>query len=333
MDTTDCPPVSIVICARNEAHNLRKNLPLILNQNYRSFEVVVVNDDSTDDTAQVLLDFQQKYSYIRIINISNKKNLDIGKKAALSKGIEAAQHEILLLTDADCAPVSEWWLQKMQQTIRGDIEIGLGYGPYNKGAGLLNKFIHYETVYTAIQYLSFALGKQTYMGVGRNLIYQKKLYYQANGFSGHKHIASGDDDLFVKDVARKNNVNIIIDSDTFMYSEPKQTWKAYYRQKVRHLSTSTVYRPYHQLLLGALSASHFLHYVTFFLFILKFSIIFAVVIYMVRIMVLLFLFSRLLRLLDSPLSIRWIPILDTLYVFFYLFFLPSLFTGKNNRWT
>lgn len=331
--STDGLPVSVIICARNESKNLQKNLDRILNQNYHSFEVIVVNDHSTDDTANVLLEFRKKNPYLRIINFTNNKKSHVGKKFALAKGIEAAQHETLLLTDADCHPASLNWIQKMQQPIREHIEIGLGYGPYETTTGILNKFIHYETVYTAIQYLSFALFKTPYMGVGRNLIYKKKLFHQAKGFDKHKHIASGDDDLFIKDVARKNNVSIIIDEDTFMYSEPKHTWKAYYRQKVRHLSTATTYNGQHQLMLGLLSASHFGHYLGILLLILKFSIIFAGVIYMVRILILVFVTSRIFKQLNTPLSIRWIPILDALYVLFYIIFLPSLITGKNNQWT
>ncbi len=327
------PPVSVIICAKNEAENLKKNLPHILNQTYRSFEVIVVNDDSTDTTAQVLLDFQQKNPYLRIINFTNTSKSQVGKKFALTEGINAAQHEVLLLTDADCRPTSELWIKKMQQLIKNKIEIGLGYGPYYNTNGLLNKFIHYETVYTAIQYFSFALCGQTYMGVGRNLIYRKSLFLQTKGFTKHQHIASGDDDLFINQVATRQNVAITLDSDTFMYSDPKETWRQFYRQKMRHLSTGTVYQPKHQVLLGLLSLSHFLHYFCVFYLILQFSTIFAGVIYIVRMLTLLFLYTFILKKFRLPSLWKWIPTLDLMYIMYYVVFIPTLIIGKKNQWT
>ena len=329
------PAVSIIICAKNEAKNLKENLPHILSQNYRSFEIIVVNDNSTDNTAQVLLDFNKKNAYLRIINFSNTKKSQVGKKFALAHGIKAAQNEILLLTDADCKPSSNLWLQKMQSLISNNdnIEIGLGYGPYDKALGFLNKFIRYETVYTAIQYFSFALIGQAYMGVGRNLLYKKKLFHQAKGFDKHEHIASGDDDLFINEVARKTNVAITLNEKTFVYSEPKKTWRSFYRQKTRHLTTSTSYRTTHKLLLGALSASHFLHYLGGVLLAMKFSIMFAGVIYTVRIITLVYWYAPILKKMKEYPLLMWIPILDAFHIVYYLIFLPKLFIGKKNKWT
>lgn len=331
--TKNQAPVSIIICAKNEAENLQKNLSLILNQNYRSFEVIVVNDGSNDATAKVLLEFQEKNSYLRIIDLSNINKVHQGKKFALAKGIEAAKYELVLLTDADCCPTSPLWLAKMQQGIKDNIEIGLGYGPYYSKKSFLNKFIRFETVYTAIQYLSFALVGQAYMGVGRNLIYRKSLYFKVNGFTKHEHIASGDDDLFINEVANKRNVSVILNRETFMYSQPKISWQNFYRQKKRHLSTGTAYKPRHQALLGLLSCSHFLHYLIFFLFILEFSIIFVGIIYIARIITLTLWYKPILHKLDESDLLKWIPILDAFFVLYYLVFLPSLLIGKKNQWT
>ena len=179
---TDLPPISIIICARNEAENLRKNLPTILNQEYASFEVIVVNDASTDETLSVLNSFLSKYHHLRIINITDKKI--IGKKGALAEGIEAAKYEWLLLTDADCYPFTKNWILGMIKGVDAK-EIGLGYAPYEKRDGFLNTFIRYETVWTATQYMGFALAGEPYMGVGRNIIYMKKLYEKVGGFQKH----------------------------------------------------------------------------------------------------------------------------------------------------
>jgi cellulose synthase/poly-beta-1,6-N-acetylglucosamine synthase-like glycosyltransferase len=331
-DTNSLPPVSIIICAKNEAANLLKNLPSVIGQTYPMFELIVVNDNSDDDTERILLDFSAKTKYFRMVNNNNNTKGQLGKKFALSKGIEAAQYDLILLTDADCRPNSQKWLYHMQSVINNNIEIALGYGPYEKASGWLNKFIRFETVYTAIQYFSFALSGSPYMGVGRNLMYKKKLFEQVNGFSKHEHIASGDDDLFINEVATQKNVTIVLDEKTFVYSEAKNTWSSYYRQKRRHLTTGTHYLLKHQFLLGLLSVSHFLHYTAGIVLILKFSTIFVLFIYVVRLFVVLLVYAATLKKLRELDLLFWIPILDAAYILYYAIFWPTLMFGKTKTW-
>lgn len=325
-------PVSIIICARNEAENLKHNLPRILNQNDRLYEVLVVNDNSQDDTLKVLTYLCQKYSHLRIINFYNKNKLQVGKKFALAKGIAEAKHEVLLLTDADCCPMSADWLGEMRAVVSDRIEVGLGYAPYYIKSGLLNKIIRFETVYTAVQYLSFALAGMPYMGVGRNLIYKKNLFRKANGFKKHEEIASGDDDLFINEVANSDNTRIILKPETFMLSPSKETWQGWFRQKSRHLTTGKHYRTKHKILLGLLSASHLAHYLAGVVVGLKFSIIFAFLIYAVRVSVITVFYGLILKKLQDRALIKWIPILDAVFVVYYLVFAPILFFGKTKRW-
>ena len=325
-------PVSIIICARNEATNLKSNLPYILDQDFPEFEVIVVNDDSSDGTEMVLHKAAAKSSNLRIVKISDKGSKQIGKKFALAKGIEAARYELLLLTDADCRPNSRQWLSLMQNEITDKIDIALAYGPYFKHDGLLNKFIRFETVYTAIQYFSFALIGLPYMGVGRNLIYKKKLYTQFGGFKKHEHIASGDDDLFINAIARENNVSIVIHPKAFVYSEPKKNWKDYYRQKLRHLTTGVHYKIKHQALLGMLSLSHFLHYTMGAVLLLKTSTIFVLFIYVVRISIVLYVYAAIFNKLRESSLLKWIPFLDAAYILYYILFTPTLLFGKTERW-
>lgn len=326
-------PVSIIICARNEAQNLEKNLPRILNQNYRLFEVVVVNDNSNDTTYGVLLKYKKIYSNLQIINLDTKPLGMVGKKFPLKIGIESSKYATLLLTDADCCPSSSEWLFCMQSRITDTTKIVLGYGPYTFYPSLLNRFIRFETVYTAIQYFSFALAKLPYMGVGRNLAYRKELFALSDGFEKHKHIASGDDDLFINEVATGENVNIVLEKESFVYSEPKTTWRDYYRQKTRHLSTATSYQLKHKLLLGLLSASHFLFYVTgITLFVLKFNVIFLGTLFVIRSVVLFYYYARILKRFQEKRLLLWIPILDFMFILYYITFTPILFFRKTIQW-
>jgi hypothetical protein len=175
-------------------------------------------------------------------------------------GIKEARHEIVLLTDADCIPASEFWMQKMQDGYYDGIEVVLGYSPYKKGPGMLNKIIRFDTFHTALQYLSYALAGLPYMGVGRNLSYKKAVFLRNKGFSAINHLPGGDDDLFINKVANKDNTAIVVDPDTFMMSEPKKTFGEWFRQKTRHHSAAKYYKPRDKLLLGLYSASHTLFY-------------------------------------------------------------------------
>ena len=335
-DQIEEKPVSIVICARNEAENLTKFLPRILSQNYRLYEVIVVNDNSDDTTEEVLIQLSINCPYLRIINIHNKYEFDsqVGKKKVLAEGIDAARHNVLLLTDADCEVASKDWLRKMQGSLQGDKQIVLGYSPYIRYPGCLNLFIRYEAVYTAVQYFSFALAKMPYMGVGRNLAYHKHLYELAGGFKKHEHIASGDDDLFINQVSTQKNVTINIDSDSFTYSEPKRSWKAYFRQKARHMTTGREYQTQHILLLGLLSATHFGHYFLGGLLLMtQYSVNVVIILYLIRMISLIILYGKILKQLRDPSMLIWIPILDAAFIIYYVVFAPFLMTGKRNQWT
>ena len=323
--------VSIIICAKNEAKNLENNLPLILNQNYRSFEVLVVNDNSTDNTEIALLKLRKKYPTLRIATLNSKPKNIKGKKYALSQGIAFAKYDTLLLTDADCCPASKEWLYEMQKPINGSVEVGLGYSPYKYEKGLLNIFIRFETVYTAIQYLSFSLIGRPYMGVGRNLIYRKSLFSKVNGFNEHMHIASGDDDLFINKVSDKKNTKIILNKNSFVLSEPKKTWKDYYHQKMRHLTTGIHYKMWHKILLGGLSFSHLMHYIfAFLLIILKISTMFVGLIYVARILIVLIIYAATLKKFQDKSLLKWIPLLDAAFIFYYIILSPIL-TYRNTE--
>src|SRR5664279_5158118 len=146
-------PVSVIICSRDEAANLVKNLPGALIQQYKTtHEVIVVNDNSFDESKYILEEYQRTYKQLQVVELKQEAKLIPGKKFPLSIGIKTAKYEIVLLTDADCVPASEWWIDKMQETYDDDTEIVLGYGAYHKKKGLLNKLVRWETFHTALQY-------------------------------------------------------------------------------------------------------------------------------------------------------------------------------------
>jgi glycosyltransferase involved in cell wall biosynthesis len=253
-------PVSVIICARNEEENLRNNLPLVLSQEYPEFEVIVVDDASTDGTADLLRDLRQEYPRLRTSSIRQKVHISKGKKLALTVGIKAARYDWVLLTDADCRPAGNMWLSAMQRNFTRDAGIVLGYGPYRKTRGLLNLVIRYDAFFIAVQYFGFALAGMPYMGVGRNLAYRREIFFRHRGFASNYELASGDDDLFINEVAAKEKTLIEIRPGSHTFSEPARSWRAWYFQKRRHLTTGPRYRPLTKLLLGTETASRLLFY-------------------------------------------------------------------------
>lgn len=256
----DKKPISVIVSARNEADNLKKNLPKILNQEYAQFELIVINDRSEDDTANVLDKLKQTYHNLTITTINDLSETGAGKKRALTEGIKFAKNEYLVFTDADCYPVSKRWLKLLAATYKKDTEIVLAYGAYEDQKTFLNKIIRFETLTIALQYMSYSLVGMTYMGVGRNLSYKKSVYRRTEGFKSHMGILSGDDDLFVNEAADKKNTTIILNKESITRSEPKKSFKEYIVQKRRHLLTGRLYKKKHQIFLGTEIFSRFFFY-------------------------------------------------------------------------
>lgn len=257
-------PVSVIICAWNEEDNLRAHLESVLNQDHPKFEVIVVNDHSTDETDILLHEWQKAFSHLHAINL-NRENANMrGKKFAISMGIKGAKYDRLVFTDADCRPTSDQWLRHMSAAMVGEKKVILGYGGFEKLPGLLNKFYRYEALHIAVQYMSYALAGKPYMGVGRNMAYLKELFFQTKGFIKHRHIASGDDDLLVNEVSTGENTTIVIHANAHTISEPKNTWSEWWTQKRRHLSTSGLYRWESKVLLGIYNLTTLGFYLGFF---------------------------------------------------------------------
>lgn len=244
-------PVSVIICAKNEAENLERNLPHILNQDYTNYEVVLVNDGSTDQTLEIMEQYKAKHKTVKVVDVKTNEAFWGNKKYALTLGIKASTHNFLVFTDADCRPNSSLWLQHISSKFSNQKAIVLGYGAYEKKKfSVLNLLIRFETILTALQYFSYAKLGIPYMGVGRNMAYRKELFFNNNGFNGHMSVKSGDDDLFINEVADKGNTALCYVKESFTISAPEESLKGWIRQKRRHVSTSRLYKFKHKLLLG-----------------------------------------------------------------------------------
>lgn len=254
-------PVSVIICAKNEEHNLSKNLKVILNQNYSEFEVVVVDDFSSDSTQKVLQKIQKKYPRLKIIQ--PKKKSSNSKRNALKTGVLAANYDLVLLTDADCRPLTKRWIQSMSASLSKDKPCVLGYSPYAKHASFLNYIIQCETLQTACLYFSRALAKKAYMSVGRNVMYTKTFFLDNENFENENELTSGDDDLLIQNVKDKSQITVNLNTNSFVESQPKRTWTTWWKQKLRHYSTASHYDKHSQIFLGLYHLGHLVFWISF----------------------------------------------------------------------
>lgn len=254
------PGVSVIICARNEADNLRNYLPVILEQDYPTFEVIVINDESSDETPIILDRYARLYNNLHVTFVPEGAKIQSSKKLGLTLGVKAAKYDYLLFTDADCRPATRHWISSIVQHYTPGTEIVLGYGAYFKEKSVLNKLIQYDTFFNGLLFLGMAASGKPYMGVGRNLSYTKALFEQKKGFSGTLQLRSGDDDLFINKTATSSNTQIAIGEESVTWSEPKHTWKEWVQQKKRHLYVSPYYSTASKLRIGTESFSRALFY-------------------------------------------------------------------------
>lgn len=316
------PPISIIIAARNESDNLYENLPSILSQDYPEFEVIVVNNQSIDDSGWLLTAFCQQFPNLRVVELGRNKHLRPGKKLPITLAIKAAKYEHFVLTDADCKPTSSNWLRLMASKFNDQKQIVIGYGPFTKSKGIINKIIRFDTAWIGVSYLSMALAKLPYMGVGRNIAYTKSVFNSVNGFKSHYSIPSGDDDLFIQEAAKKNNYTIQIDADSHCYSPAAPSWSRWVYQKSRHYSTSSRYKKFKKFLLGIYPLTLILMWISVIpLFFFKEMIFISGCIFLVIILFKWWIQGRCLNQLKEHKFARFFPFWDL----FYALLIPILY--------
>jgi len=293
--------VSVIICARNEAENLSSFLPSVLEQDYPDYEVIVVNDCSEDNSDDVLGKYLLQYPHLKVSNITKDPKFTHNKRFAQFIGIKAAKNEILLFTDADCQPESDKWIEKMTSNFNDNTFFVLGYGGYLKEKGFLNKYIRYESMFIAMQYLGMAIRGNPYMGVGRNLAYRRSVFFSNSGFGAHNHLISGDDDLFVNTNATASNTHVEFSESTHTRSIPCPDLKELIKQKKRHLTTAPYYKLRDKLLLITEPATRVLFFTTLIL-LLSFGYLwpFVLAVFAIRLSTQVTIFSLVQKKLNEP---------------------------------
>lgn len=335
-NTVECF-VSVIIAAHNEAENLPVLLKSLQEQEYIKFEVIIANDRSTDETDKILTDAEKQWDCLKVVHISEVPRGMNPKKYALQSAIKIAQGEILLLTDADCEPCSPGWITNMVNHYGDDTEIVLGFSDYSIEKTLLNKFIRWETFYTAVQYFSLAFIGFPYMGVGRNLSYKKSLFKNKEGFKGVSHITGGDDDLFVSRWANKENTSLAFSPETQTLSVPKKSIEAWFKQKHRHLSVGVFYPFRILVMLGIIQVSYIFFYLLLVvLLFIAYKIVIVASVYLFRILTVWIILDSIAVKFYGK-QRRWqlslfVPIFELFYVAYYIIAGIAALTNRNIKW-
>jgi len=332
---TEKRAVSIIICARNEAENLVNFLPAVLEQDYPDYEVIVVNDCSEDNSYDILGQYLMNYPHLKVSSVNKDPKFTHNKKFAQFIGIKASKNDILLFTDADCQPESDKWLEGMTAHFNEKINFVLGYGGYLMEKGLLNKYIRYDSMTIAMQYLGMAIRGLPYMGVGRNLAYRRSVFFANKGYGAHNHIVSGDDDLFVNTNANRDNTSVEFRKSTHTRSVPCSGLNEWIKQKKRHLTTAPFYKIRDKVLLVSESLTRILFYSTF-IILLSYSFLWQVVlsIFLLRLITQIIVFSLVQKKLNEPGIAKYSLFFDIFSpVITGIVFLSNIrFRPGKNRW-
>lgn len=242
------PFVSVIVSARNEETHVEDLLGCLVAQDYPSYEIIIVNDRSSDNTSAIVEQFQQQHPIIRRIDITSPSQDMSSKKHALAQGIVGSKGEILMFTDADCRPPS-CWTSSLVRGFEENVGLVAGYSPYSPGqqstvpgrsllTSLLNNFIQYEE-FKGATWSAGSIGlNRGWLCTGRSLAYRRTVYDEVGGFEGIKHSVSGDDDLFLQLVRRntKWQMRYVTSPKSYVPTVPPRTFHEFVEQRTRHFS-------------------------------------------------------------------------------------------------
>jgi glycosyltransferase involved in cell wall biosynthesis len=327
-------PVSVIVCAHDEEANLRELVPLLLQQAHPEFEVIVVEDRCNDGTYDYLLQATKEHPRLKMVRVVEKPEHINGKKFGLTLGIKAAKYDWVLFTDADCRPSGNNWIKYMTERYKPNTKIVLGFSPYIKSKGLLNAFIRFESLLTGIQFIGLALLGRPYMGVGRNLLYNKYLFLKNKGFNEHLSVNGGDDDLFINQHASRKNTLVQIGEGSLTFSKPKNTWREFYFQKLRHLAVGKRYRFFDRVILGIFVLTWIANWLVVVPKVVFFSPLDLQLLafLLLRWLFLIILFYKASKKLGTPFEAWKVPFLDFLFAFYYLVAGTVAFSAKRIQW-
>uniref|UniRef100_UPI004047640B glycosyltransferase n=1 Tax=Algoriphagus sp. TaxID=1872435 RepID=UPI004047640B len=254
--------VTILVTARNKFKLLKVLIPKLFEQDYAKFEVLIVNDQSTDRTKRLLEDLMAHYPKLRSVTITYTPKHVTAKKFALTLGIKVAKNDVILFTEADCIPQSNQWLRKMTAPIREEGKtFAIGFAGVQKEGNSLNSWIQFETILRALFTFSFGLWKSPFTGTGKNLSYRKSFFMDKKGFRGFWNTEGGEDSLWISTHATGANSKVVINPEAIAVANPAATWKEYIIQEKQLLHSEKFFKVEDKRKMGSYGISHALYWI------------------------------------------------------------------------
>ena len=244
--------VSVVVAAKNEQQSIGDCLRALLAQDYpqQRYEIVVVDDDSTDATAEIVRGFAEKNPRIKLLSTRKSDGPLRAKKRALQTGIENSGGEIILVTDADCQPVPTW-IRAMICHFEPSVGLVAGY-VRQEGDLLWQKLRSLERLSVAAVAAGAINWGKGLTATGGNLGYRREVYDQIGGFKDLSKPLSGDDDLFIQLVSDRTQweMQYAFEPDAAVTSQPPANLRQFVAQERRRTSKGKYYPPWVQAILA-----------------------------------------------------------------------------------
>jgi glycosyltransferase involved in cell wall biosynthesis len=236
------PAVSVIVVSSNEAEHIEKTLPAILEQDYPDFEVIVVNNGSTDETDMVIKSLQIKYDRLYGTYLPLSRDHIFGrKKLAMTIGIKAAKNEVVLFTEACCMPLTNKWIYSMMSQMKQDKDIVAGHSFfYEKPHSTASRLIAFDNLMYCLQYMSMIIRKKPFSATYRNFALRKKLFFEHKGFASVLNYEYGEE-LFLNEIMTGENTSLCLSPDSFvegiLEERENYIWKGYkiaYQKMKKH---------------------------------------------------------------------------------------------------
>ncbi len=253
-------PISVIVYSKNQAKEIQELLPLFLDQDYFKFEIILINNASSDNTCDIVEGFEKKHKNLKLLNVENNEAFWGSKKYALTLAIKSSKYDHLLFTDVNCTAVSKHWISEMSSKFTNDKKIVLGYKKYQKENSLTNLIIRFEHLLTSIKCFGFTRMGSSFMAFGNNLAYQKSEFFRVNGYINHMKISAGEDDLFIKDAANKKNTSFSISENSFIETAAPSSFSKWFTEKKEEIIITKKYKFKHRFLLKFFTFSKVLFY-------------------------------------------------------------------------
>lgn len=227
--TINQPPLSVIVPVNDDAYHLKRNLPLILEQDYPVFEVIVINIGNNIECKEVLDELYAQYNNLYISFTPESARYVSRKKLALSIGIKASQYEWIVTTESFVAPLSKHWLSSLARNLTEATEVVLAPSIYDSTSSLRERAYSFESFVETLRFLGAAINKTPYRGTGENLLFKKELFARTQGFQSHLTLLEGGDDLFINEITNSKNTRVDFSQESLLLhtnlNTPRKAWE------------------------------------------------------------------------------------------------------------